>query len=50
LNVTEDSLDFLAAEAFTDPNSPDNPRPADKAAMRRVLAAAMVGDLAGLDS
>ena len=50
LNVTEDSLDFLAGEAFIDPNTPDNPRPADTAAMRRILAAAMSGDLAGLDS
>jgi len=50
LKVTEESLDFLAAEAFLDPNTPDNPRAADKAAMRRILAAAMAGDLAGLDS
>jgi alcohol dehydrogenase class IV len=50
LNVTEESLDFLAAEAFLDPNTPDNPRPADTAAMRRILAAAMAGDLARLDS
>jgi len=50
LNVTEESLDFLAAEAFLDPNTPDNPRAADTAAMRRILAAALAGDLSGLDS
>jgi alcohol dehydrogenase class IV len=49
LQVTEDSLDFLAAEAFLDPNTPDNPRPADTAAMRRILAAALTGTLEGLD-
>jgi alcohol dehydrogenase class IV len=49
LKVTEDALDFLAAEAFIDPNTPDNPRAADAAAMRRILAAAMTGDMAGLD-
>jgi alcohol dehydrogenase class IV len=48
LKVTEESLDLLAAEAFLDPNTPDNPRAADTAAMRRILAAAMAGDLAGL--
>jgi alcohol dehydrogenase class IV len=49
LKVTEDSLDHLAEEAFLDPNTPDNPRPADTAAMRRILTAAMSGDLRGLD-
>jgi len=48
LHVTEDSLDFLAAEAFLDPNTPDNPRPADTAAMRKILAAALAGSLEGL--
>jgi alcohol dehydrogenase class IV len=49
LKVTPDALDFLAQEAFIDPNTPDNPRPADAAAMRRILTAAMSGDLRGLD-
>jgi alcohol dehydrogenase class IV len=49
LHVTEDSLDFLAAEAFLDPNTPDNPRAADTAAMRKILAAALAGNLEGLD-
>jgi alcohol dehydrogenase class IV len=48
LNVTEASLDHLAAEAVLDPNTPDNPRPADAAAMRRILAAALSGSLTGL--
>lgn len=48
LNVTEESLDYLAGEAFLDPNTPDNPRPADTAAMRRILGAAMAGSLEGL--
>jgi alcohol dehydrogenase class IV len=48
LNVTEESLDHLAAEAVLDPNTPDNPRPADHAAMRKILTAALKGDLAGL--
>jgi alcohol dehydrogenase class IV len=48
LKVTEDALDFLAAEAFIDPNTPDNPRPADTAAMRKILVAAMAGTLVGL--
>ena len=48
LKVTEDSLDALAQEAFLDPNTPDNPRPADAVAMRRILAAAMQGKLDGL--
>ncbi len=50
LNVTPDALDFLAAEAVLDPNTPDNPRPADTAAMRRILDAAMAGTVQGLDS
>jgi alcohol dehydrogenase class IV len=49
LNVTVASLDHLAQEAFLDPNTPDNPRPADAAAMRRILAAALAGSLDGLD-
>jgi alcohol dehydrogenase class IV len=48
LKVTEESLDFLAQEAFLDPNTPDNPRPADAAAMRRILAGALHGSLDGL--
>jgi alcohol dehydrogenase class IV len=48
LKVTEESLDHLAAEAFIDPNTPDNPRTADVAAMRKILAAAYAGSLAGL--
>jgi alcohol dehydrogenase class IV len=48
LGVTEDALDYLAGEAFLDPNTPDNPRAADTAAMRKILAAAMAGSLAGL--
>jgi alcohol dehydrogenase class IV len=48
LKVTEESLDHLAAEAFIDPNTPDNPRAADTAAMRKILAAAYAGSLAGL--
>lgn len=48
LKVTEDSLDALAQEAFLDPNTPDNPRQADAAAMRRILVAAMAGKLEGL--
>jgi len=48
LKVTEDSLDWLAAEAFADPNTPDNPRAADTGAMRRILGAAMAGTLQGL--
>jgi alcohol dehydrogenase class IV len=48
LKVTEESLDPLAAEAFIDPNTPDNPRAADTAAMRKILAAAYTGTLAGL--
>jgi alcohol dehydrogenase class IV len=48
LSVTEGSLDHLAAEAFLDPNTPDNPRPADAAAMREILRAALTGSLAAL--
>jgi alcohol dehydrogenase class IV len=48
LNVTEDSLDHLAAEAFLDPNTPDNPRPADTGDMRKILVAALAGSLEGL--
>ena len=50
LKVTEDSLDYLAQEAFLDPNTPDNPRPADAAAMRKILVAAMGGRLDGLSN
>ncbi len=49
LKVTEDSLDFLAEEAFLDPNTPDNPRPADAGAMRKILVGALHGSLDGLD-
>jgi alcohol dehydrogenase class IV len=49
LNVTAEALDDLAAEAFIDPNTPDNPRPADTTAMRRILAAALSGTLNGLE-
>ncbi len=48
LKVTGESLDFLAVEAFLDPNTPDNPRPADTAAMRKILVAALLGRLEGL--
>ncbi len=50
LNVTEDALDFLAEEAFLDPNTPDNPRAADAAAMRKILVAALHGRLEGLSN
>ncbi len=48
LKVTAESFDHLAAEAFIDPNTPDNPRTADTAAMRKILAAALAGSLDGL--
>jgi alcohol dehydrogenase class IV len=48
LKVTEESLDFLAQEAFLDPNTPDNPRAADAAAMRKILTGALHGSLDGL--
>lgn len=48
LGVTEDALDRLAAEALHDPNTTDNPRPADLAAFRRLLNAAFTGTLEGL--
>ncbi len=48
LKVTPESLDYLAAEAFADPNTPDNPRAADTAAMHRILVAAMSGNLRSL--
>jgi alcohol dehydrogenase class IV len=50
LKVTEDSLDHLATEAFLDPNTPDNPRAADTAAMHKILAAALSGSLEGLSN
>jgi alcohol dehydrogenase len=49
LKVTEESLDDLAAEAFLDPNTPDNPRAADAGAMRRILRGALAGSVVGLD-
>jgi alcohol dehydrogenase class IV len=48
LNVTESALETLAQEAFLDPNTPDNPRPASAADMHRILNAAMAGELKGL--
>lgn len=48
LGVTAEMLDTLALEAEQDPNTPDNPRPADRAAMRRILDAALSGHLDGL--
>lgn len=48
LKVTPDALEELAAEAFADPNTPDNPRPASAADMLRILQAAMAGTLGGL--
>jgi alcohol dehydrogenase class IV len=48
LKVTPDALDYLAQEAFLDPNTPDNPRPATASDMRRILVAAMAGSLEGL--
>ena len=48
LKVTPDALEDLAAEAVADPNTPDNPRKADKADMLRILQAAMAGTMAGL--
>lgn len=50
LGATQPMLDQLAEEAFRDPNTPDNPRPADTAAMRRILDAAMAGRLNGLSA
>lgn len=49
LKVAEDALDHLAQEAFLDPNTPDNPRPANAGDMRRILDAAMAGTLEDLD-
>jgi alcohol dehydrogenase class IV len=43
LGVTAEMLPTLAAEAEADPNTPDNPRPADRAAMLRILEAALAG-------
>jgi alcohol dehydrogenase class IV len=48
LGVTEESLDALAQEALRDPNTADNPRPADQPAFRRMLEAAFKGTLEGL--
>ena len=50
MKVTEDALDFLAEEAFLDPNTPDNPRAADAAAMRKILVGALHGSLEGLSN
>jgi len=50
LGVKERMLDQLAEEAFRDPNTPDNPRPTDAAAMRRILGAALAGRLEGLSA
>lgn len=44
-SIPLDALDCLAAEAFIDPNTPDNPRLADQSAMRHILDAAMTGTL-----
>ena len=49
LNVTEASLDHLAQEAFLDPNTPDNPRPAHAGGDAAHPAAAMAGSMEGLD-
>lgn len=43
LGVTEAMLDRLAADAFKDPNTPDNPRPVDVAALRGILSTALAG-------
>jgi alcohol dehydrogenase class IV len=48
LKVTPEALDELAAEAMADPNTPDNPRKAEKADMLRILQAAMAGTMANL--
>jgi alcohol dehydrogenase class IV len=48
LGVTEESLDQLAEAALRDPNTADNPRPADLPAFRRMLEAAFTGTLEGL--
>ncbi|MDD2704307.1 MAG: iron-containing alcohol dehydrogenase [Acidocella sp.] len=48
LKVTPEALDELATEAMADPNTPDNPRKAEKADMLRILQAAMAGTMANL--
>ncbi|MCB5944854.1 iron-containing alcohol dehydrogenase [Acidocella sp. KAb 2-4] len=48
LKVTPDALEELAEEAVADPNTPDNPRVANKADYLRILQAAMAGSLVGL--
>ncbi len=50
LKVTPEALEELAEEAVLDPNTPDNPRVADKADYLRILQAAMAGHLAGLEA
>ncbi|MBB5372602.1 iron-containing alcohol dehydrogenase [Acidocella aromatica] len=50
LKVTPEALKELAEEAVLDPNTPDNPRVADKADYLRILQAAMAGNLAGLEN
>jgi alcohol dehydrogenase class IV len=50
LKVTPEALEELAEEAVLDPNTPDNPRVADKADYLRILQAAMAGNLAGLEN
>ncbi|WP_297370933.1 iron-containing alcohol dehydrogenase [Acidocella sp.] len=49
LKVTPEALDALAEEAVQDPNTPDNPRIADKADYLRILRAAMSGVFGGLE-
>jgi alcohol dehydrogenase class IV len=49
LKVTPEALEELAEEAVLDPNTPDNPRVANKADYLRILQAAMAGNLAGLE-
>jgi alcohol dehydrogenase class IV len=48
LNVTAASLDHLAAEAFRDPNTPDNARSAGVSEFREMLEAALSGSFESL--
>lgn len=48
LGVAPAMLEQLAREAYRDPNTPDNPRPAEVADLHRILEAALVGRLDGL--
>lgn len=50
LKVTPEALEELAEEAVLDPNTPDNPRVANKADYLRILQAAMAGNLAGQEN